>query len=120
MNDGGEIIHSTRLPGASPITASVSIAGRVPRPQQSLAPQPPEEEPADYVDYERHPDDLSSVHIPLPPFARDRDQLGHLVLLVRVRFGVSVVRHRSDCGCPIFVAFCFARMTMTTPRVFEL
>ena len=43
MNDGCETIHSTPLPGASPTTASVSIAGCVPQPQQLLAPQPPEE-----------------------------------------------------------------------------
>jgi protein-serine/threonine kinase len=62
--DEGEIIYSTPLPGASPI----SVPAFAPQPQlqqpqpQPLPPrpQPPAEKPADYVYYERRPDDLSS------------------------------------------------------------
>jgi hypothetical protein len=60
MDDDGEIIYSTPLPGASSTPASVPIVAPVPQPQQPLPPQPPAEKPADYVYYERRPDDLSS------------------------------------------------------------
>jgi hypothetical protein len=58
--DEGEIIYSTPLPGASPI--SVPAFAPQPQPHHPLPPQPqpPAEKPADYVYYERRPDDLSS------------------------------------------------------------
>jgi len=59
MDDEGEIIYSTPLPGASPAPASTPAPGSAPQPQL-LPPQPPVEKPADYVYYERRPDDLSS------------------------------------------------------------
>ena len=65
--DEGEIIYSTPLPGASPIPAPIPVPAFAPQTQpqqlrQPLAPQPqpPAEKPADYVYYERRPDDLSS------------------------------------------------------------
>ncbi|KAI0288941.1 kinase-like domain-containing protein [Russula brevipes] len=66
MDDEGEIIYSTPLPGSSP-AAPVSIIpahASAPQPQQ-LPPHHPHlqsavEKPADYVYYERRPDDLSS------------------------------------------------------------
>ena len=60
MDDEGEIIYSTPLPGASSIPASIPVPGPAPQPQQPLPPQPVAEKPADYVYYERRPDDLSS------------------------------------------------------------
>jgi protein-serine/threonine kinase len=65
--DEGEIIYSTPLPGDSPIPAPTAVPAFAPQPQpQQLQqplptqPQPPTEKPADYVYYERRPDDLSS------------------------------------------------------------
>ena len=56
---------------------------------------------------------MSSLPCPfsLPPFARDRDQLGHPVLLVQCVYGLMRpwCVHRFDCGCPAFIAFCFCR-----------
>jgi hypothetical protein len=60
MDDEGEIIYSTPLPGASSTPTSFPIPVPVPQPQQPLPPQPAAEKPADYVYYERRPDDLSS------------------------------------------------------------
>lgn len=71
MDDEGEIIYSTPLPGAPPIPAPAFIPPHAAaafnplQPQQQqhqqlLPPQPPPEKPADYVYYERRPDDLSS------------------------------------------------------------
>jgi hypothetical protein len=67
MDDEGEIIYSTPLPGSSP-AAPVSIipahASAPPQPQllppRHPHPQSAVEKPADYVYYERRPDDLSS------------------------------------------------------------
>ncbi|KAI0293508.1 hypothetical protein B0F90DRAFT_1398432 [Multifurca ochricompacta] len=50
MNDDAEIIYSTPFPGTSSIPVSIP----------ALQPQPVVEKPADYVYYERRPDDLSS------------------------------------------------------------
>ena len=55
----------------------------------------------------------------LPPFARDRDQLGHLVLLVQYVYGLM----RPWCVIDLTVAALplsrsvFAGMTMSTPRL---
>jgi protein-serine/threonine kinase len=65
--DEDEIIYSTPLPGASPIPAPIPVPAFVPQPQPQhpqrplpAQPQPPAEKPADYVYYERRPDDFSS------------------------------------------------------------
>jgi protein-serine/threonine kinase len=50
MDDDGEVIYSTPLPGASSTPAH----------NLQPPPPPPPEKPADYVYYERRPDDLSS------------------------------------------------------------
>ena len=55
MDDDGEVIYSTPLPGASS-TPHVPAHDL----QSPLPPPPPPEKPADYVYYERRPDDLSS------------------------------------------------------------
>jgi len=62
MDDEGEIIYSTPLPGASPAPASIPTPGSAASAPQPplLPPQPAVEKPADYVYYERRPDDLSS------------------------------------------------------------
>ena len=56
MYDDGAIIYSTPLPGTAPIPAPIPT----PAPALLLPPQPGAEKPADYVYYERRPDDLSS------------------------------------------------------------
>jgi protein-serine/threonine kinase len=58
MDDDDAIIYSTPLPGASSIPAPIPA----PAPARSLLlpPQSAAEKPADYVYYERRPDDLSS------------------------------------------------------------
>lgn len=53
MDDDSELIYSTPLPG----TSSNAPA---PLPPPLLHPPPAEKKPADYVYYERRPDDLSS------------------------------------------------------------
>jgi protein-serine/threonine kinase len=81
MDDEGDIIYSTPLPGASTMHAPMPILAPVPLsvipnyapPSSAPLPQhqhqehqlpppppPPAEKPADYVYYERRPDDLSS------------------------------------------------------------
>jgi protein-serine/threonine kinase len=81
MDDEGDIIYSTPLPGASTMPTPMPIPAPVPMPtiptyvpvssaplpqhqqqEQQLPPPPPPpaEKPADYVYYERRPDDLSS------------------------------------------------------------
>jgi protein-serine/threonine kinase len=63
MDDDGAIIYSTPLPGSSPKPAQHAAApAPVPYLQQPPLPPPPPpaEKPADYVYYERRPDDLSS------------------------------------------------------------
>jgi protein-serine/threonine kinase len=57
MDDDGAIIYSTPLPGAS---VPPSIPTPTPAPPLLLPPKPAAEKPADYVYYERRPDDLSS------------------------------------------------------------
>lgn len=58
MDDDGAIIYSTPLPGTSHIPAPIPTPA--PAPSLLLPPQPGAEKPADYVYYERRPDDLSS------------------------------------------------------------
>lgn len=85
MDDDADIIYSTPLPGASAMSTPMPVSAHVPLPAISailtyppvsaplpqLPPQqqehelpppppPPAEKPADYVYYERRPDDLSS------------------------------------------------------------
>jgi hypothetical protein len=82
MDDDGDIIYSTPLPGASTMSTPMPMSAPVPLPAiltyppvsaplPQLPPQqqehelpppppPPAEKPADYVYYERRPDDLSS------------------------------------------------------------
>jgi protein-serine/threonine kinase len=60
MDDDSEVIYSTPLPGASSIPHH---APAPPPPHILVQPPPPppaEKKPADYVYYERRPDDLSS------------------------------------------------------------
>ena len=57
MDDDSEVIYSTPLPGAS----STAPAPSAPPPHLLLQPPlPAEKKPADYVYYERRPDDLTS------------------------------------------------------------
>lgn len=63
MDDDSEVIYSTPLPGAS--STPHHAAAPPPLPHLILHPPPPppppaEKKPADYVYYERRPDDLSS------------------------------------------------------------
>ena len=81
MDDEGDIIYSTPLPGASTMPTPMPILAPVPMPviptyipsssaplpqhpqqehQLPPPPPPPAEKPADYVYYERRPDDLTS------------------------------------------------------------
>ncbi len=83
MDDEGDIIYSTPLPGASTMPTPMPISAPVPMPaiptyppvsaplpplpqpreqehELPPPPPPPAEKPADYVYYERRPDDLSS------------------------------------------------------------
>jgi hypothetical protein len=82
MDDDGDIIYSTPLPGASAISTPMPMSAPVPFPaiptyppvsaplpqlphhqrehELPPPPPPPAEKPADYVYYERRPDDLSS------------------------------------------------------------
>ncbi|KAF8468520.1 kinase-like domain-containing protein [Russula ochroleuca] len=81
MDDEGDIIYSTPLPGASAMPTPMPMPAPVPMPaiptyvpvssaplpqyqhqehQLPPPPPPPAEKPADYVYYERRPDDLSS------------------------------------------------------------
>jgi protein-serine/threonine kinase len=62
MDDDMDVIYSTPLPGAS---STPHHAPAPPPPQLLVHPPPPppppaEKKPADYVYYERRPDDLSS------------------------------------------------------------
>ncbi|KAH8976598.1 hypothetical protein EDB86DRAFT_2955898 [Lactarius hatsudake] len=59
MDDDSEVIYSTPLPGASS-TPVPSIQAPAPPQHLLLQPPPADQKPADYVYYERRPDDLSS------------------------------------------------------------
>ncbi len=59
MDDDSEVIYSTPLPGTSS-TPVPSTHAPAPPPHLLLQPPPAEKKPADYVYYERRPDDLSS------------------------------------------------------------
>lgn len=55
MDDDSEVIYSTPLPGSSSAPHAP-----IPSPHLLLQPPSPEKKPADYVYYERRPDDLTS------------------------------------------------------------
>ncbi|KAI9436116.1 kinase-like domain-containing protein [Lactarius psammicola] len=60
MDDDSEVIYSTPLPGTSSTTPVSSTHASAPPSHLHLQPPPVEKKPADYVYYERRPDDLSS------------------------------------------------------------
>ena len=129
MDDEGDIIYSTPLPGASSTPVSVPIAAPVPQPQQPLPPQPPAEKPADYVYYERRPDDLSSE-------ARARATAAKVKLQSHYRFALeTAIDLNIRCVCGLACTWgdidltvstwmslarsLFVAMMMTVPRCLE-
>ena len=84
MDDDSEVIYSTPLPGAS-------------SPQLLLPPPPPpEKKPADYVYYERRPDDLSSDARARATAAKVKLQ-SHYRLALETAIDLNV---RCVCCCP--------------------